>query len=133
VLRSFGASVGDDAHIYPSVKIAIPWNLVIGDQAAIGDGAILYCLGPITIGPRATISQYSHLCAGSHNYRAATFDLMKPSIVIGAEVWICADAFVGPGVRVGDGAVLGARSVVMRDVEPNIIVAGNPARRVGAR
>ena len=58
---------------------------------------------------------------------------MKPSIEIGSKVWICADAFVGPGVKVGDGAILGARSIVMRDVEPNTIVAGNPARQVGVR
>lgn len=133
VLRAFGAKVGRDAHFYPSVKIPIPWNLVVGDQVAIGDGAILYCLGQISIGARTTISQYAHLCAGSHNYRVATFDLVKASIDIGSDAWICADVFVGPGVKVGDLAILGARCVVMRDVVPNVIVAGNPARQVGIR
>jgi len=133
VLRSFGASVGDDAHIYPSVKIAIPWNLVVGDQAAIGDGAILYCLGQISIGARTTISQYAHLCAGSHNHHIATFDLLKPSIEIGSEAWVCADAFVGPGVKVGDRAILGARSVAIDNIPSDAIAVGNPARVVKER
>src|SRR5262245_4170589 len=68
LLRSFGAQIGRDVHVYPSVKITMPWNLIIEDQAAVGDGVVLYALAVIHIGPRATISQYAHLCAGSHDY-----------------------------------------------------------------
>jgi putative colanic acid biosynthesis acetyltransferase WcaF len=129
----FGARVGAKAHIYPSVRIAIPWNLDIGERAAVGDRAILYSLGPIRIGAAATISQGAHLCAGSHDYRDPLMPLIKPPIAIGAGAWVCADAFVGPGVTVGEGAIIGARAVVMRNVVASSVVAGNPAREIGRR
>lgn len=133
VLRGFGATIGCDVHIYPTVKIAIPWTLSIGNHAAIGDGAILYGLGEIRIGARATVSQYAHLCAGTHDYRRQDLPLVKEPIVIGHDAWICADAFIGPGVTIGSSAVVGARAVVMRDVQPGTVVAGNPANVVRRR
>lgn len=133
LLRAFGATVGRDVRIHPTVKIAIPWTLSLGDEVGIGDGAILYSLGIISIGPRTTISQYAHICAGSHDHRRAEFPLTKPTITIGADVWVCADAFIGPGVKVGDRAIVGARAVAMRDVELGSIVGGNPAKRIGSR
>lgn len=133
LLRAFGARVGRDVHVYPTARITIPWNLTLGESCAVGDRAILYALGPITLGPRAAVSQYAHLCAGSHDWRDPAMPLTKPPIVIGADVWVCADVFVGPGVTVGDGAILGARAVVVRDVAPRAIAAGNPARAVGRR
>lgn len=133
LLRLFGARVGREVRIYPSVRIAIPWNLALGDGSSVGDGAILYGLGPITLGPRSTVSQYGHLCAGSHDWRDPAVPLTKPPISVGADVWIAADVFVGPGVTVGDGAILGARAVVMKDCPPCAILVGNPARRIGTR
>lgn len=128
MLRLFGASVGRGVRIYPTVKIIIPWNLAIGDQATVGDGAILYALGCVTIGARATVSQGAHLCAGTHDYRKADFPLLKQRVTVGDGAWICADAFIGPNVTVGEHAIAGARAVVTRDVPPWTIVAGNPAR-----
>lgn len=133
LLRRFGARIGRQVHLHPSVRIAVPWNLAIGDEVGIGDGAKLYSLGPIRIGPRTTISQFAHLCAGSHDYRSRSFELTKPPIDIGAETWICADTFVGPGVTIGDGAILGARAVAIGDVPAGTIAVGNPARVVKAR
>jgi len=133
VLRLFGAQVGHQVHVYNSAVIYYPWNLEIGDWSAIGEWALIYNLGAIRIGQRTTVSQRAHLCAGTHDYRQAALPLLKPPITIGDQAWICADAFVGPGVQVGDGAVIGARAVVMRDVAPWTIVAGNPARLVGPR
>lgn len=130
LLRTFGAKIGRDVHVYPSVRIAIPWNIDIGDQAAVGDRAILYSLGSITLGARATVSQGAHLCAGSHDVSRPDRPLTKPPIRIGDDAWIAADAFIGPGVTVGAGAVAGARAVVMKDVDPGWIVTGNPARTV---
>lgn len=133
LLRLFGARIGKNVYILPSVRITMPWNISISDDAAIGDRVILYALGPITIGERATVSQGAHLCAGSHDYRDPKLPLVKLPIVIGADVWVCADAFVGPGVSIGPGAIAGARSVVMSNVADDLIVVGNPARVIKRR
>lgn len=133
LLRLFGAQIGREVHIYPSVLISIPWNLRIEDQAAVGAHAILYALGPIEIGKSAVISQYAYLCAGSHDYRRADMPLLKPPIVIGDGVWVCTDAFIGPGVSVGARAIVAARAVVVADVPPDMIVGGNPARTIKPR
>lgn len=130
LLRLFGAQVGREVHVYPTVRIKIPWNLTLEDSCAVGDGAILYALGPIRIGARATVSQGSHLCAGTHDIRDPSRPLLKPPISIGSDAWICADAFIGPGVIVGDGAIVGARAVTMKNVPANSIIAGNPARQI---
>ena len=116
-----------------TVRIAIPWNLSIEDEAAIGDCVQIYNLGQVSIGAQATISQGAHLCAGTHDHRRPDLPLVKCTITIGRGAWICADAFVGPNVSVGDFAILGARAVVVRDVAPGVVVAGNPARIVGRR
>lgn len=130
LLRLFGANVARHVHVYPTVRIAIPWNLDLGAQCAIGDHAILYALGPISIGERATVSQGAHVCAGTHDLADPARPLLKPPIRIGPDAWICADAFVGPGVSVGRGAIVGARAVVVRDVDDGTTVVGNPARVV---
>ena len=131
LLRLFGASIGRSVRIYPSVDIIVPWTLTIGDEATVGHRATLYALGPITIGARATVSQGAHLCAGTHDYTKPDFPLLKQPIIVGEGVWICADAFVGPNVMLGDYCIVGARAVVMRDVVPGLIVLGNPARPTG--
>ncbi len=126
LLRAFGAQIGADVHIYPTVRITIPWHLKIGDQAAIGDRAILYALGRIEVGARATVSQHAHLCAGSHDLTDASRPLLREPIRIGSDAWVCADAFVGAGVRIGDAAVLGARAVAMKDLPARMTGIGNP-------
>jgi putative colanic acid biosynthesis acetyltransferase WcaF len=133
ILRCFGATVGAHVHTYPSTRIYFPWNLRIGNWSAIGENALVYNLGPVTIGQKVTISHGAHLCAGSHDYTRADMPLLKPPITISDQAWICADAFVGPGVVVSEGAVVGARAVVMKDVEPWTVVAGNPARFIKKR
>lgn len=132
LLRLFGARVARGARIYPSVKITLPWNLTFGENCAVGERAILYALGPIEIGARATVSQYAHLCAGSHDLRDPQRRLLRPPIRLGEDVWVCADAFIGPGVCLGKGAVAAARAVVMADVAAGQIVQGNPATPRGA-
>jgi putative colanic acid biosynthesis acetyltransferase WcaF len=133
ILRMFGASVGSDVHIHPTVMITLPWNLLIGSEASVGDRVILYNLGLISIGAAATISQGAHLCAGTHDYLRADLPLLKVPISIGEGAWICADSFVGPGVKIGNYAIVGARAVVMRDVDDWSIVVGNPAKVVKSR
>jgi putative colanic acid biosynthesis acetyltransferase WcaF len=133
VLRAFGARIGPHVHVYPDAVVAMPWNLSVGAWSAVGEGALIYNLGPITIGERVTVSQRAHLCAGTHDYTDPAMPLLKPPITIGDQAWVCADAFVGPGVTVGEGAVVGARAVAVRDVPPWAVVAGNPARVVRTR
>jgi putative colanic acid biosynthesis acetyltransferase WcaF len=133
VLRVFGARIGHHVHVYPTTWIEMPWNVEIGDWSAVGERAVLYSLGRISIGVQVTISQHAHICAGTHDFRKADMALLRPPIRIEDRVWICADAFVGPDVVVGEGAVVGARAVVVRAVAPWTIVAGNPARPIGTR
>lgn len=133
LLKVFGASIADQAHVYPSARIYLPWRLTLGEQASIGEWALIYNLGPVTIGDRATISHRAHLCAGTHDYRDPTLPLQRLPIEIGPQAWVCADAFVGPGRRVGEGAIVGAAAVVVSDVPDWQIVAGNPARMIKQR
>jgi putative colanic acid biosynthesis acetyltransferase WcaF len=133
LLRQFGATVGASVHISPTAVVYFPWMLEIGDRAAVGDAALLYNLGPLVIGPRATVSQRAHLCGGSHDHTDPAMPLLRLPITVEADAWICADAFVGPGVTVGQGAVVGARAAVFKNVEPWTIVGGNPAKVIGQR
>ena len=133
LLRAFGAQLAATANIRRTVIIECPWNLSVGAESSVGDRTILYCLGPVTIGARTTVSQGAHLCAGTHDHRRASMPLVRATISIGDDVWIAADAFVGPGVTVGTGAILGARGVAMRDLAPWKIYAGNPAVPVRER
>lgn len=133
LLRCFGARVGARVNIRPTTRIEIPWLLRIGDYSSIGDYAVIYNLGTITIGRRATISQYAQLCAGTHDYTRAELPLLRPPITIHEDAWIAASAFVGPGVTVGRGAMLGACGVAMKDLEPMTIYAGNPAKAIKPR
>src|SRR5262249_50278283 len=123
VLRAFGAKVGKHAHIYPSAKIYMPWNVEIGDWAAIGEDAFLYSLGRITLGPEVTVSYRAHICAGAHDLRDPELPLIKPPVELRAKAWVGTDAFIGPGVTIGEGAIVAARAVVMRNVAPLHIVA----------
>ena len=133
LLRLFGARIGRHVHIHPSVRIAIPWNLTVGDNTGVGDGANLYSVGAITLGANVTVSQHSHLCAGTHDHRRVDLPLVRAPIEVGDGAWICADALVGPDVRIGAFAIVSARAVAVSDVAPWTIVAGDPARPIAAR
>ena len=133
LLRLYGAKLGRGVSIRPSASIEVPWMLEIDDHATIGDYAILYSLGPIRIGKRSIISQYTHLCAGTHDYSDPTFKLIRAPITIGNDVWIGTDAYVGPGVTIGHLSVVGARSSVYKDLPERKVCVGNPARPVKDR
>ena len=133
LLRLYGARIGKNVRIRPTARIEIPWNVDIGDNSVIGDDAIIYSLGTVTIGQRVVVSQYAHLCAGTHDARYRSFPLLKPPITISDDAWVAADAFVGPGVTVGTGAILGARSSAFHDLPAYQICVGNPAKPIKAR
>lgn len=133
VLRIFGCKVGKDVHVYPNVKIWAPWNLELGDHCGVANGAILYSQGKITIGRRAVVSQGVHLCAGTHDYTKLGFPLITKPIYIGDQAWVAAEAFVHAGVSIGDGSVIGARSVVGKDMPAWMICSGHPCQPLKER
>lgn len=133
VLRLFGAKVGKNANVYASVRIWAPWNLEIGDYSSIGPEVDFYNQGKITIGNHSIISQKSYLCASTHDFEVVDFPLICKPIFIEDQVWIAADAFIGPGVTIKEGAVVGARSAVFKSVNPWSVVGGNPAKYIRDR
>ncbi|WP_262964952.1 WcaF family extracellular polysaccharide biosynthesis acetyltransferase [Methylobacter psychrophilus] len=134
ILKLFGAKIGQHVHVYPSVKIWAPWNLHLGNYVGIGDGATLYCMETITIGDYAVISQGAHLCCGTHDYNSKNFQLLAKPIIIESQAWVCAEAFIHPGVVIPEGAVIGARSVVTKSLlVPWAVYAGNPCKQVATR
>lgn len=128
LLRRCGASIGQRVLVYPSAQIMFPWNLTVADDVIIGWDVRLYTLAPIRIASNVLISQGAHLCSGSHDYRQPNFPLILRPIEVASGAWLAAECFVCPGVTIGAGAVVAARAVVTRDVPPNSVVAGNPAR-----
>ncbi len=133
VLRLFGARVGRHVNVYPSSRIYMPWNLAIGEWSALGENVLVYNLGKVVIGRRATVSYGAHICAGTHDFSDPALPLLKPPVTLEDDAWVGTEAFLGPGVTVGAGALIGARAVVVRSVAPRAIVVGNPARTVGIR
>lgn len=133
LLRLFGARIEGTCYVAASSRVKFPWLLTMKNRASLGDGAEVYNLGRVTLGERTTIAQHVYLCAGSHDLSTRSLPLVTAPIEIGDDVFIGARAFVLPGVKIGDRAVVGACAVVSRDVEPDQVVVGNPARVVGRR
>ena len=134
MLKLFGAKLGCHVHVYPSVKIWAPWNLLIGDYVGIGDGANIYCMDRIVIGNHTVISQGVHLCTGSHDFNAKNFQLITSPITIGSYVWLCTESFVAPGVSIASGSVIAARAVVSKSIiSPWLVWAGVPIKIIGDR
>jgi putative colanic acid biosynthesis acetyltransferase WcaF len=129
LLNLFGARVSKSASVYSSAKIWAPWNLTVLPFGTLGPEVYCYNIAPVSIGLKAIVSQGAFLCTGTHDYRAPDFPLVAKPITISDSAWICARAFVGPGVTVGSGAVLGAMSVATNELEPWTVYAGNPAIR----
>jgi putative colanic acid biosynthesis acetyltransferase WcaF len=133
ILKCFGARVGKNVHVYPGVKIWAPWNLHLKDNCGIANGAILYSQGKITIGKRTVVSQGAHLVSGTHDYTKQGFPLVTKEITIGDDVWVAAEAFVHPGITIGDGCVIGARSVVTKNTPKWMVCTGHPCIAVKKR
>lgn len=133
VLLAFGARIGRGTRVHASVAIWLPRNLELGEQVLIGPGARLYNQGVIRIGAWSVISQRAHLCASTHQIDDPNFQLECRPIAVGERCWVAAEAFVGPGVTMGDGAVLAARGALFEDATADGIYRGNPATLVRQR
>ena len=125
--------IGENSIIYPGVKIWAPWNINLGNECGIANGVILYSQDKISIGVRAVVSQGAHLCAGTHDYRKRGFPLTTAPINIGDNAWIAAEVFIHPGITIGAGSVIGARSVVNKNMPPWTICAGHPCKPLKQR
>jgi|TARA_B110000259_G_scaffold55152_1_gene64918 putative colanic acid biosynthesis acetyltransferase WcaF len=133
LLRLFGAKIGKNVIIRPTVRITYPWKVVIGDFSWIGDDVVLYSLGEIEIGENVVISQKSYLCAASHDYLKQDFPIFEKKISIEDQCWLATDVFIAPGITIGKGTVVGSRSSVYKDLPANKVCIGNPAKIIRER
>ncbi len=133
ILRLCGAKIGQNCHIYPSAKIWAPWNLRMDNEACIASEVNCYCQGKISLGKQVIISQGSFLCTGTHDYLHPQFQLKISPITIENKVWVGAQAFIGPGVHLAEGCIIGARAVIFKNTEAWKIYIGNPAICIKSR
>lgn len=127
ILRLFGAKVAKSAFVYSSAKIFMPENLIIDDRACLAGNTIVENAAIVHLMEHSIVSQYSYLCTASHDIRHPDFPQFSKPITIGKNAWVTARCFIGPGVTIGDDAVIGAASAVFKDVAGNAVVGGNPA------
>lgn len=133
LLRRFGAKIGKGVRVYGSAKIWLPSNLEMGDYSVIGPKTNCYCMAKVTLEERAEVAWAVTLCCGSHDIDDPKFQLFAKPITIKKHAWIAACAFVGPGVVVNEGAVLGGAAVTFRDLLPWSVYSGNPAVKIRDR
>lgn len=133
VLRAFGAKIERGVKIYPSVKIWLPSNLLMSSGSTLGPNVHIYNQGRIEIGRSTIVSQGAYLCASTHDYNNPIHPLVLSPITIANDVWVCTDAFIGPGVSVAEGGVIGARSVLNKNTKAWLVYAGNPANEINQR
>jgi len=133
LLRLFGAKIGKGSKIAPDCKIWAPWNLSVGEYSTLADGVDCYSMDKIIIGSKVAISQRAYLCTGTHRIDTLKRPLITKPITIGDHVWVAAESILLPGVSIGEGAVIGARSVVTKDIPSWKVCAGNPCRLIKDR
>ena len=133
LLRGFGATIGEKVCIKPGVRVKFPWRLRVGDFVWLGEDTWIDNLATVTIESHVCLSQAVYLCTGNHDWTHLDFKLKVSSIYIETGSWIAARSVIGPGVRIGQGAVLGLGSVTGRSLEPMTIYAGNPAQPIKPR
>ena len=133
LLKIFGATIHGRTLVCPSCRILEPWNLELGDYSAIGDRVNVYNYAKISIGADSVVSQDSVLCTGTHDYEDNTMPLTSSPITIGRNVWVTSNCFIHPGVAIGDGCVVGACSVVTKDMPAWMVCVGNPCKPIKPR
>ena len=133
LLCLFGAKIHPTAMVNRGVSIWSPKNLTMDAHSCLGPNVICYNLAKIHLKKNSLVSQGSHLCTGSHNISDINFQLIFAPIEICEDAWIAAEAFVGPGVSIGEKAILGARGVTFKSLDPNGIYIGNPAKFIKTR
>jgi len=130
LIRLFGGRVGRSCRFASRVEVTIPWNVRIGARVQVREGAIIYSLGPITIGDDSVLDARAHLCAGTHDMTDPTFPLVKPPITLGDRCFIGIDAYVAPEVELGDDCRVWPRASVYKSFPAGTSLKGNPARPI---
>lgn len=130
-IHAFGGEYS--GQVYRSAKIYDPKNLKAGYAVCIGPRVEIYNKAVVKIGDHVVISQDTWICTASHDISSSSMKLITKPVEIGSQVWIAAHCKILPGVKIGDGAVIAAGSVVCRDVEPWTVVGGNPAKFIKRR
>ena len=102
-------------------------------RACLGECANAYSLGKIEIQEGATVAQEAYLCTGTHDFQDPSLQLITKPVTIGKNSFIGVRATILPGVSIGDQAIVGAMSLISKDVTDHQIVAGNPAKKIGER
>ena len=133
MLKIFGANLSGMPFIHSTARIQIPWNLTMKHRACLGERANAYSLGKIKILEGATVAQEAYVCTGTHDFNDPSLQLITKPITVGKNSFIGARAMILPGVSIGDQAIVGAMSVVSKDVPDHQIVAGNPTKKIGER
>lgn len=133
LLRLFGARIDYTCTVHATVRIWLPENLSMEAYSCLGPHVNCYNQGAISIGKNTVISQYVYLCASTHDFRRLDFPLICKPIHIEDTAWVAADAFIGPGVTINSGAVVGARAAVFKNVARWTVVGGNPAQIIKER
>lgn len=133
LLRTFGAKIHSTAVVYSTARIYMPSNLIMHEYSCIASEVDCYNTDIVEIGAHTTVSQKCYLCASSHDITKSNIPLITAPIIIKNQVWIAADVFIGMGVTIDEGAVVGARAAVFKDVEPWTVVGGNPAKFIKNR
>jgi putative colanic acid biosynthesis acetyltransferase WcaF len=127
LLQIFGAQLGSNVKIRSTARVTYPWRLAAGDNVWIGDDCTLYNLGHISLGSNVALAHGVYLCTGLHDVSRIDFPMYAKPIVIEDEVWLTNDVFIAPGVTVGRGSVVGARSTVFHSLPAGMICFGTPA------
>lgn len=133
LLRIFGAKIHDTANVYSSVRVYAPWNLEMGAYSCLAPEVDCYNVDKVFIGSNSTVSQKSYLCSASHDITKSNYPLITSPINICDQVWVGANAFISMGITINQGAVVGARASVFKDVDAWTIVGGNPAKFIKKR
>jgi acetyltransferase-like isoleucine patch superfamily enzyme len=133
-------SMGSGVNFAPNVSIANGLRVTVGDGANIGARCHLWAgnnTGRVVIGDEALLGPEVFLTASNYGIQPGTAPMHQKSVeadvVIGRGVWLGARVMVLAGVTVGDGAIVGAGAVVTKDLPPNCIAGGIPARVLGWR
>lgn len=133
IYRMFGAQIPSTSGVHPTAHIYMPWNLKMGAYSTIASNVNMLNVAPVVIGQNCVISERVYICCASHNIYSNAHEQINAPIVLRDRSWVCAEAFVGMGVTIGEGSVVGARAAVFKDVEPWTIVGGNPAKFIKKR